>query len=47
MAMETMCSRDEMVNQISSKAFERGFLQDKKHNFSATFSVHDKILIKL
>ena len=36
MAMETMCSRDVMVNQISSKAFERGFLQDKKHNFSAT-----------
>ena len=38
MAAETMCSRDVMVNQISSKAFERGFLQDKKHNFKATLS---------
>ncbi len=38
MAAETMCSRDVMLNQISSKAFERGFLQDKKHNFKATLS---------
>jgi len=36
MASETMCSRDVMTNQISSKAFERGFLQDKKHNFKST-----------
>lgn len=38
MASETMCSRDAMTNQISSKAFERGFLQDKKHNFKTTLS---------
>lgn len=38
MASETMCSRDAITNQISSKAFERGFLQDKKHNFKTTLS---------
>lgn len=36
MAAETMCSRDVITTQISSKAFERGFLQDKKHNFKTT-----------
>ena len=38
MASETMCSRDAMINQIASRAFERGFLQDKKHNFKTTLS---------
>nr|WP_278043569.1 DUF1016 N-terminal domain-containing protein [Legionella anisa] len=36
MAAETMCNRDVISAQISSKAFERGFLQDKKHNFNST-----------
>lgn len=36
MAAETMCSRDVMANQISSMAYENGYLQDKKHNFHAT-----------
>lgn len=38
MAAETMCNRDVISAQISSKAFERGFLQDKKHNFKSTMS---------
>lgn len=38
MAAETMCNRDVISAQISSKAFERGFLQDKKHNFNSTLS---------
>ena len=36
MAAESMCNRDVISAQISSKAFERGFLQDKKHNFDST-----------
>ncbi len=36
MAAESMCNRDVISTQISSNAFERGFLQDKKHNFKAT-----------
>jgi len=36
MAAESMCNRDVISAQISSKAFERGFLQDKKHNFNVT-----------
>lgn len=36
LAAETMCNRDIISAQISSKAFERGFLQDKKHNFKTT-----------
>lgn len=36
MAAETMCNRDVISAQISSKAFERGLLQDKKHNFNST-----------
>ena len=36
MAAESMCNRDIISAQISSKAFERGFLQDKKHNFDST-----------
>ncbi len=36
MAFESMCSRDVMATQISSMAYERGFLQDKKHNFDNT-----------
>lgn len=36
MAAESMCNRDVITAQISSKAFERGFLQDKKHNFNST-----------
>src|SRR3990167_9064558 len=34
MAADSMCNRDVISAQISSKAFERGFLQDKKHNFN-------------
>ena len=33
MAAETMCSRSVILNQISSMAYENGYLQDKKHNF--------------
>lgn len=36
MAAESMCNRDVISAQISSKAYERGFLQDKKHNFDST-----------
>lgn len=36
MAAESMCNRDVIAAQISSKAYERGFLQDKKHNFNNT-----------
>lgn len=36
MAAETMCSRDVISNQISSMAYEHGYLQDKKHNFHTT-----------
>lgn len=36
MAAETLCSRDVVAAQISSRAYERGFLQDKRHNFKAT-----------
>jgi predicted nuclease of restriction endonuclease-like (RecB) superfamily len=36
MAAESMCNRDVIAAQISSKSFERGFLQDKKHNFQIT-----------
>lgn len=36
MAAEAKCSRSVMVAQISSKAYERECLQDKKHNFSRT-----------
>ena len=36
MAADSMCNRDVISAQISSKAFERGFLQDKKHNFNIT-----------
>lgn len=36
MAAETMCSRDVIAMQISSKAYEREFYQDKKHNFDST-----------
>jgi predicted nuclease of restriction endonuclease-like (RecB) superfamily len=36
LAAESMCNRDVISAQISSKAFERGFLQDKKHNFNST-----------
>jgi predicted nuclease of restriction endonuclease-like (RecB) superfamily len=36
MAAQTMCNRDVITAQISSQAFERGFLQDKKHNFNST-----------
>jgi predicted nuclease of restriction endonuclease-like (RecB) superfamily len=36
MAAETMCGRDVIANQISSMAYENGYLQDKKHNFHTT-----------
>lgn len=36
MAAESMCNRDVISSHISSKAFERGLLQDKKHNFNTT-----------
>jgi predicted nuclease of restriction endonuclease-like (RecB) superfamily len=36
MASESMCNRDVIASQISSMAYERGHLQDKKHNFNKT-----------
>lgn len=34
MAADTVCSRNVIIAQISSKAYEREFYQDKKHNFN-------------
>lgn len=36
MAADSMCSRDVMITQISSQAYERECLTDKKHNFATT-----------
>jgi len=36
MAAESMCNRDVITTQISSKAYERDNFKDKKHNFDAT-----------
>lgn len=36
LASQTQCSRDVIVAQISACAYERGHLQDKKHNFNST-----------
>lgn len=36
LASQTQCSRDVIIAQISSCSYERGHLQDKKHNFDST-----------
>ncbi len=39
LAATSMCNRDAISIQIKSGAYERGCLQDKKHNFDATLPI--------